>query len=122
MLILIAVLFFATALALPFNSGEAFTSNQLYYSVYLFFVSFVFFGWFWTHGGQTIGMRSWKIRVLTRGRQPITWRQALARFLWAMFSWLVCGLGYLWVFVDRSKLAWHDHLSNTRLFNTEKQH
>jgi len=120
-LLLLAVLFFATALALPFNSGKAFSSNQLYYPVYLFFVSLVFFAWFWTHGGQTIGMKSWKIRVLTNNRQPITWQQAVARFLWAIFSWLACGLGYLWILFDSSKLAWHDRLSDTRLFFTEKQ-
>ena len=120
-LLLLAVLFFATALVLPFNSGEAFSSDQLYYPVYLFSVSCLFFTWFWTHGGQTVGMKSWKIRVLTSNRQPITWRQAMARFLWAILSWLACGLGYLWIFTDNSKLAWHDRLSNTRLFFTETQ-
>ncbi len=119
-LLLIAVLFFATALILPFNSGEAFTSNQIYYPAYLLLVSFFYFGWFWTHGGQTIGMRSWKVRILNDQRQPISWRQAVARFLWSIVSWLACGLGYLWIFADRSKRAWHDRLSHTRLFVIDK--
>ena len=64
--LLTAVLFVATAIALPLNAGAAFTSGQYLYPVYLLAVSFLFFGWFWTHGGQTLGMRAWKIIVLNR--------------------------------------------------------
>ncbi|MEN8260121.1 MAG: RDD family protein, partial [Pseudomonadota bacterium] len=62
-LLLLSVLFVATALILPFNEGEAFHSNQHYYPLFLLILSLLFFGWFWTHGGQTLGMRAWKIKV-----------------------------------------------------------
>jgi uncharacterized RDD family membrane protein YckC len=115
-LLLIAVLFAATAIVLPLNGGKAFSRDQLYYPGYLLAVSFFFFGWFWTHGGQTLGMRAWKIRVLTFDRQPLTWKQALARFCAALLSWGICGLGFLWIVFSREKRAWHDSLSKTGVF------
>ncbi|MEQ1531892.1 MAG: RDD family protein, partial [Methylococcales bacterium] len=51
LLLLIAIFFVATAILLPFNSGEAAGASQLiYYRLYLIVISFIFYGWFWTHG------------------------------------------------------------------------
>jgi len=115
-LVLLAVLFFATAIVLPINSGEAFSSSQFLYPTYLFTVSFIFYGWFWTHGGQTLGLRSWKMTVLTSDQQPINWKQAFIRFSTAIISWLCLGLGFVWLIVDKEQLTWHDRLSGTSLF------
>jgi len=116
-LLLIALLFIATALLLPFTSGEAITSQQAFiYRIYLTLISFFFYGWFWTHGGQTLGLRAWKIKVLTLDQKPISWTQALLRFVTAIVSWLFCGLGFLWILIDKNKLSWHDHLSKTTVF------
>ncbi len=75
----------------------------------------LFFGWFWTHGGQTLGMRAWRLKLLDRGGTPVTWSQALRRYFGAWLSLLAFGLGYLWIWIDRDRLAWHDRLSGTRL-------
>jgi len=114
-LLLIAVLFFATALALPFNSGQAFASNQYFFSFYLFSVSYLFYTWFWTHGGQTLGMRAWKITLVDLDGNAVNRRQATGRFFAAILSWACFGLGYLWCIFDKDKLCWHDRLSTTRL-------
>jgi uncharacterized RDD family membrane protein YckC len=111
LLLLLALLFFATALLLPFNAGAAFTHEQTFYPIYLLVVSFVFYGWFWTHGGQTLGLRAWKAKVLTQDYQPINWLQALVRFVTALAS---CGLSLLWLLVDDR--TWHDYLSKTAIF------
>ncbi|MGR9044724.1 MAG: RDD family protein [Gammaproteobacteria bacterium] len=115
-LLLVAVLFFATAVILPLNHGEAFTSDNVFYLAYLILVSFLFFGWFWTHGGQTLGLRAWKLKVLTTGQQPLNWKQALIRFAAAIVSWSVLGLGFLWILIDKHKFSWHDHLSKTAIY------
>lgn len=116
LLLLGAVLFAATAAILPFNSGDAFRPDQYFYPAYLIGVSFLFFGWFWTHGGQTLGMRAWKIKVLTADRNPINWRQAALRFFSALLSWLILGLGFWWILLDKQKRGWHDRLSQTQIF------
>lgn len=115
-LLLVALLFFATALLLPFNDGKAFSQPQVFYSLYLLAVSFFFYGWFWTHGGQTLGLRAWKIKVLDDNRELITWRQACIRFMVSIASWGFLGLGFLWTLVDKKQRSWHDIASKTGLF------
>jgi uncharacterized RDD family membrane protein YckC len=119
--LLLAILFLATAIALPFNNGEAFSSEQYLYPLWLLFVSFFFYAWFWTHGGQTLGLRSWKMTLLTASGKPVSWRQAAIRFVSALISWGFIGLGFLWIFLDPQKRAWHDIWSGTRLFVNDPQ-
>lgn len=77
--------------------------------------------WFWTHGGQTLGMKSWRVRVVDeQGRDP-SYRQALLRYLFAWVSAAALGLGFLWVLFDPQQQAWHDRLSGTRLLMTVKR-
>jgi uncharacterized RDD family membrane protein YckC len=116
LLLLVAVLFFATAILLPFNGGEAFSHQQITYPLYLLTVSFCFYGWFWTHGGQTLGLKAWKIRLLNNTYQFISWRQAFIRFFVSILSWGILGLGFLWPLVDKNQRSWHDIASKTGLF------
>lgn len=85
------------------------------YQLLLLGVSFAYFAGFWVRGGQTLGLKTWKLRVIATGGGPVTWMQALRRFAAAILSWLCLGLGFLWVLVDTRKRAWHDRLSGTRL-------
>ena len=89
-LLLSGVLFVATGLALVLavlvlGSEAVRTHNPLtgnpFLSTYLFLVCFFFYGGFWTHGGQTLGMRAWRLRVQQRNGHGISWWQALLRFL-----------------------------------------
>jgi len=114
-LLLFAVLFIATLPLLLLTQGEAIESDSGYFLPYLLSISFLFFGWFWIHGGQTLGMRAWRIRVQQANGSNITWLQALIRFFSAIFSWAVGGLGFLWIMVDKDRKAWHDRLSSTEI-------
>lgn len=114
--LLAALLFTATALILPLNAGLAFTAQQIIYPIYLLIISFLFYGWFWTHGGQTLGLRTWNLKVLTFNRESMSWKQALLRFITAIMSCGFFGLGFLWVLIDKNQRSWHDHLSKTAIF------
>lgn len=114
-LLLLAVLFFATAIVLPLNAGQAFSAGQYLYLLYLFLISFLFYAWFWTHGGQTLGMRAWKIKLCNTDGGAISWSQAVRRFMAALLSWACLGLGFFWCLLDKERLCWHDKLSATRL-------
>ena len=85
--------------------------------------TFAFYAWFWTHGGQTLGMRAWRLRVVNAhmdGR-PVNLVQCLSRFLVALLSFFCLGLGYLWVLVSPSGDTWHDMLSGTRTLVLTKE-
>ncbi|PCI21507.1 MAG: hypothetical protein COB62_03300 [Piscirickettsiaceae bacterium] len=114
-LLIIALFFVATIALLPFNQGEAFQPNSLAYSIYLLVVSFLFYGWFWTHGGQTLGLIAWKMHIVSESGQAITWKQALIRFFVAIFSWGILGLGLFWALFNSKKLTWHDIASKSHL-------
>ena len=126
-LLLIGVLFLATALALVMTivwlgSERVIEHNPLVgnplFSGYLVAISFLFFGWFWTHGGQTLGMKAWKMRVVDNDNRSLDWSDAGKRFAAAGLSWATLGLGFLWQYLDRDRLTWHDRLSGTRLMLT----
>lgn len=85
------------------------------FAILHFLVIFAFFGWFWTHGGQTLGMRAWKIRVESYDGRELTWQQAFFRYMAAIMSWAFLGVGFLIALFDPDKLTWHDRFSRTRL-------
>lgn len=115
-LLLYGVLFLA-GLPLPLIPGDLRETWGVEFLVqsYLVFVCLLFFGWFWTHGGQTPGMRAWRLKVIGMHGSSVAWRPAVIRFFSAILSWAVLGLGFWLSLFDRDKLAWHDHLSRTRL-------
>ena len=78
-------------------------------------MAFLLFGWFWTHGGQTLGMRAWKIRVVTIDGYQLDWQMALFRFVSALISWVALGAGFWIAIFDPERLTWHDRFSKTRL-------
>lgn len=78
-------------------------------------VSYFFFGWFWTHGGQTPGMKAWSLYLIKPDGKFIGWGLAARRYAASLLSWAVFGLGFTWILLNRSQLAWHDSLTNTRI-------
>jgi len=92
-----------------------------FYQSALLLTTFAFFAKFWRHGGQTLGMKSWDIRIISSNGQPITLMQCLLRFMTAIPSLLFFGLGYFWMLIDKDKLTWADRYSDTRLIMTPKR-
>lgn len=104
---------------------------------WLFVVLAVYFIWFWCHGGQTLAMKTWKIRVTDAHLRPLSWPRALARYLLAWLwilppaaldawvglkDWPSVLLMVLWLtlwactmFIDRDRQFLHDRLAGTRL-------
>lgn len=121
LLLLAALLFIAEILPLALNHGHAISRDSgavvfyLLHPLYLLTVSFVFLGGFWTHGGQTLGMKTWKLKMISLEGGNISWRQAGLRFVAALLSWLCGGLGFIWALFDKEKRCWHDRISATKL-------
>jgi len=82
---------------------------------HLFLILFVYFVGFWSHGGQTLAMKTWRIRLVSNSGQAVSPGQALRRFLWCWPSFALCGIGLLWVFFDRDRQFLHDRIAGTRL-------
>lgn len=120
-LLLLALFLLLGFIYIPLIGGTPHSlAARLALQLLLLGVTWLFFGWFWTHGGQTLGMRAWRIRVVTRSGEPIGWDQATRRFLAAFLSFIFAGLGFGWAMLDRDRRAWHDYLSRTDLISLPK--
>jgi uncharacterized RDD family membrane protein YckC len=113
-LLLLSALLIATALALMVTKGTLSYHNP-FFRTFLFLICFSFYAWFWLHGGQTLGMRAWRLRLQRFDGSAITIWQALLRFMVAIPSLAIGGLGLLWMLVDRDRLAVHDRISESTI-------
>ena len=109
------MLFFATVAALAVSGGEAFAAGNPLYSAYLLLIAWFYFVWQWKTGRQTLGMRAWRIYLVTAAGDPPGWNNLSARFFLAGVSWCVFGAGFLWSLLDKERLALHDRWSGTML-------
>ena len=98
-----------------FLIGDAIGSNNAIYDIYLLVCSYLYFTWQWVHGGQTLGMRAWKITVKTLDNNKLGWQSASIRFISSILSWLIAGIGYFWSLFEKNKMALHDQISKTKL-------
>jgi uncharacterized RDD family membrane protein YckC len=143
-LLLFGVLILASlVIVIPFDITYG---GPLYplYILYIYLVALLYLGWFWTHTGQTLGMKTWHIRVQGLHGGRVGWRAAILRFMAALLFWVpaagiyywsradlgllsILGLlpllvDYLWCYRHPERLALHDILSATRLaWDTESQ-
>lgn len=147
-LLLVALWMIVTALLVPLGTPDAAADSkelavvpdwyrQLVLFPALVLVTWLFYGYFWTRIGQTLGMQTWRLKVVRRdGRLP-RWRDAFARCASACLLPLACALiaqviygnsravllslfigfllNYLWMLWSRAGISWHDQLSGTRV-------
>ncbi|RUO20018.1 hypothetical protein CWE08_08880 [Aliidiomarina iranensis] len=85
-------------------------------TIYLIAVLLWFYVGFWVRGGQTLGMRTWRLRVRNTDNSRITKKQALIRALTALF-----GFGNLWVLFGKEKLALQDRLAKCEVVVLSKE-
>ena len=98
-------------------------------------MTWVFYGYFWRKTGQTLGMQTWRLKVVKPNGQLLSWSDAFGRCAAAMILPTICGLAanvlynnggtfalslvfgfvgnYLWAWINGRGLAWHDQLSAT---------
>lgn len=74
-----------------------------------------FFCYFWHNSGQTLGMKTWRMKIVNRhDLAPPTYSQCVIRCLCAPLSLICLGLGYWWMYTNSERQTLHDQLSKTR--------
>jgi uncharacterized RDD family membrane protein YckC len=112
-LILLALFFMATFVLLFATGGHALAPNNPFYELYLLVIAFLYFGYSWIYGGQTIGMRAFRLRIVDANLEPLRWWQAGARFSGGCLAWASLGVGFLWMVFEREGRTWPDLCSRT---------
>src|SRR5262245_23963970 len=110
-LLLLAVLFVSSLVFQGAASSLLSGWPRHIFPFYLFLVIGLYFIWCWLRGGQTLAMKTWKLKLEHATGGAITPRQAIIRYLLAWLSFLVVGLGFLWALVDRDRQFLHDRLA-----------
>ncbi len=75
----------------------------------------------WRRSGQTLAMRTWRLRVVTASGQNLSWGRAVLRYALAWPSVLCLGAGILYAFFDLDNLFLHDRLAGTRVVQLPKR-
>ena len=113
-LLLLAVVFLAGFPFAGLATDNAGSLARAAFQFYLLLVMASYFCWFWTHGGQTLAMKTWHLRVLGKTGLSPTLPEALLRFVLAI-PCVLLGVGILWALFDPDRQFLHDRLAGTRL-------
>jgi len=68
---------------------------------------------FWAWRGQTPGKMAVGIKIIRTDRSPITWANAILRYLGYIVSTLTLFIGFLWIAFDSRKQGLHDKIAGT---------
>jgi uncharacterized RDD family membrane protein YckC len=117
-LLLLATVFLAGFLFVGLTRGANTPPVIVALQVYVLAVTAAYFIWFWLHGGQTLAMKTWRLRLVDTSGQPITPRLAATRFVLAI-PCVLTGIGLLWAVFDPERQFLHDRLAGTRLIGTD---
>ena len=109
---LAAILMIATALLLPFTRGGIAPGTH-WYRAWLLLVAFAYYGISWRRGGRTIGMKAWRLQLVTDDGAALSWPQAALRFAFALVSVAALGAGVFAAFFDARRRMWHDAAAGT---------
>jgi uncharacterized RDD family membrane protein YckC len=115
LLLLAAVWMLITLIFIVLRGGEAISPGSLPYQLLLFVVAAAFYISSWLRGGQTLGMRAWRIRLEKSSGAAIDLRTGLLRFASGLLTIASGGVGLVWLWIDRDRLTWHDRLAGTRV-------
>ena len=117
LLLVVALMFIATFPFLAFFGDATQGWRRHVLQAWIVFVVGSYFVWFWTHGGQTLPMKTWRIRLVRHDGGAIGTARAAHRYVLALLGAAALGLGFLWALVDRDRQFLHDRLSGTALID-----
>jgi uncharacterized RDD family membrane protein YckC len=117
--LLFGILFVAAYLFLTLARDAQSGLSRLLFQAYVLAVCGAYFVFCWARSGQTLPMKTWRIRLVTDQGKPLALGRAMRRYLLAVPG-IVSGIGVLWAFVDRDRQFLHDRLAGTRIVRVEQ--
>lgn len=118
LLILSALLLVATFPFLAIVGDSASGPKRYLLQAYVLAVAGAYLVGFWTHGGQTLAMKTWRIRIVSEDGGRVDLMRGIRRYIMALAGVAAFGLGFLWALVDRDRQFLHDRFAGTRLVTT----
>jgi len=100
-LVLCAVLALGATPFITLTQGMEHVVARPLLQLYLAALAGAYFVCQWRGGGQTLPMKTWRLRLVHRNGSVLTLRQAVQRYCLALAGLLAFGAGFAWALVDR---------------------
>lgn len=113
LLMLAGFVFVPMGKALGFNAHD----EQWFTRAWALMVISSYYLWFWTHGGQTLPMKTWRLRLCKQDGSSIELDRALLRLILVAAGWGLGGAHFIWAFFDRDKQFLHDRILGTQIIS-----
>ena len=117
-LLVCGVVFFAALLFLAIGGGAQSGWLRHVFQAYLFLVIGLYLVASWRYRGQTLAMKTWKLRLVAASGARITLRQAMLRYVCAWPCLALGGIGILYALIDRDRQFLHDRLAGTKIVSS----
>jgi uncharacterized RDD family membrane protein YckC len=121
---IVGVFFITSLVVLIIRGGNPVERYSLWFSLLLLIEFSGYYIYSWKIGGQTLGMRAWKMKIIPRNnnQSTLTWTQASARFLVGILSTAFLGLGLFWKLFNPKHESWMDWVSQSKTINHENNY
>lgn len=118
-LLLIALLGTATLvfIVIAGDATQGFKHHLLQCSLWL--IAGFYFVISWTKVGQTLAMKTWKVKVQNKDGQMLSLDRAIYRYCLATLSLFLFGAGFIWAVFDRDGAYLHDRIVGCHLIRVD---
>jgi uncharacterized RDD family membrane protein YckC len=117
-MLLFAVLFVSSYLFLGLARDAQTGLARAAFQIYLLSVCGVYFVFCWTRTGQTLAMKTWRMRLVGEDGRVLSVGRAIRRYLFAVPG-MLSGISLLWAPFDRNRQFLHDRLAGSRIIRVE---
>ncbi len=111
---ILGILILTSGTILVFRSGNDVQPYTWWFILITYLEVALYYIYSWKIGGQTIGMKAWKIKLKSLNEQEqITWAQSTFRFIAGVVSTLLLGAGIFWKLFSNEQKSWMDLISSS---------
>ena len=99
----------------PINSVQTLVcvGGRVFLVFFAIILSPLYFVFFWSLTGQTLGQRVMGLRVVRLNSRRMGIGLSLVRWIGYQVCIFTLGIGFLWVLIDNRRMGWHDKLART---------
>ena len=117
---IVGMFLLTTFIVVLIRHGEEVKPHTLWFDLIVITELAFYYTYSWKIGGQTLGMRAWKFKIIPNQNQAtMTWPQTSLRFLVGIISTLLLGSGLFWALFSKEKRTWMDLVSDSSCQNID---